>query len=168
MVLKQSIYQQQQAKPASMYVLVHLLYISSSIPYDAIFQKQSVVLFVCLPYLQPHNQPTNPSRPQPPKPCQLHISSNSASKQKVNNGLLLAMFLCDIQSQMFVPHGILGYHTYIKYDVYELPGEDRQFYVIHFYKKRRVDGYRDDYSLGQLTKDLSGTVSVSLWFRINL
>ena len=69
---------------------------------------------------------------------------------------------------MFVPHGVLGYHTYIKYDVYELPGEDRQFYVIHFYKKRRVDGYGDDFSLGQLTTDLSGTVSVSLWFRINL
>ena len=183
MVLKQSIYQQQQAKPASMYVLVHLLYISSSIPYDAIFQKQSVVLFVCWPYLQPHNQPTKPSRPQPPKPCYIHISSNSASNRRLIIirdckcaslqcqtlcGLLLAMFLCDIQSQMFVPHGVLGYHTYIKYDVYELPGEDRQFYVIHFYKKRRVDGYRDDYSLGQLTKDLSGTVSVSLWFRINL
>ena len=84
-------------------------------------------------------------------------------------------FLCTHTSKIscvkfrdiFVPR-VVGYHTYIKYDVYELPGEDRQFYVIHFYKKRRVDGYRDDYSLGQLTTDLSGTIAVSLRFWINM
>ena len=51
---------------------------------------------------------------------------------------------------------------YIKYDIYELPEEDRQFFVMHFYERRRVDGFRDDYSLGQLTTDLSGTIAVSL------
>ena len=61
-----------------------------------------------------------------------------------------------------VPHNLVGDDQYIRYDVYELPGEDRQFYVIHFYKERRVDGYQDDYSLGQLTTDLSGAIAVSL------
>ena len=63
-----------------------------------------------------------------------------------------------------VPHDVVGDDQFIKYDVYELPGEDRQFYVIHFYKQRKVDGYRKDFSLGQLTTDLSGTIVVSLEF----
>ena len=50
----------------------------------------------------------------------------------------------------------------MKYDIYELPGEDRLFYVMHFYKRRRSNGFQDDYSLGQLTTDLSGTIAVSL------
>ena len=82
---------------------------------------------------------------------------------------LLANISCEVHSCLF-PCLIVGDNTYIKYDVYELPGEDRQFYIIHFYKKRRVDGYRDDYSLGQLTADLhvSGTIAVSLrlWIKM--
>ena len=68
-----------------------------------------------------------------------------------------------------VPHDVVGDDQFIKYDVYELPGEDRQFYVIHFYKQRKVDGYRKDFSLGQLTTDLSGTIAVSLmlWIDVN-
>ena len=58
-------------------------------------------------------------------------------------------------------HDFVGENQYIRYDIYELPGEDRLFYVIHFYNRRRVDGFRDDISLGQLTTDLSGTVAVS-------
>ena len=57
---------------------------------------------------------------------------------------------------------------YIKYDIYELPGKDRQFYVIHLYEERR--NFRDEYPLGQLTTDLSGTIAVSLraWYGIRL
>ena len=68
--------------------------------------------------------------------------------------------------EMSIPHNLVGDDQYIRYDIYELPGEDRQFYVIHFYKKRRVNGYRDDYSLGQLTTNLSGAIAVSLRFWI--
>ena len=68
--------------------------------------------------------------------------------------------MCNLEPS--VPHDFVGDDQYIRYDIYELPGEDRQFYVIHFYKKRRVNGYRDDYSLGQLTTDISGAIAVSL------
>ena len=37
---------------------------------------------------------------------------------------------------------------------------------MHFYERRRIDGFKDDYSLGQLTTDLSGTIAVSLKYWI--
>ena len=172
---------------------VHLLYIYSSIPYDTIIFSNNLVLFVCLPYHeQPANKQTKPQNSTPQTVCDVNISSNIASKKRLIivismwNLVLLVARDCKLVSlschtfcvrllakflvwnlETFVPR-VVGYHTYIKYDVYELPGEDRQFYVIHFYKKRRVDGYRDDYSLGQLTTDLSGTIAVSLRFWINM
>ena len=57
---------------------------------------------------------------------------------------------------------LIGDDQHISYDIYELPGEDRLFYVIHFYKRWRDYGFQDNYSLGQLTADLSGTIAVSL------
>lgn len=44
---------------------------------------------------------------------------------------------------------------FVSFDVYELPGENRQFFITHIYNERWDGGY-SMYSRGQLTAESTG------------
>ena len=44
---------------------------------------------------------------------------------------------------------------FVSFDMYELPGDNRLFFIIHIYNEKWVGGY-SMYSRGQLTESSSG------------
>ena len=52
---------------------------------------------------------------------------------------------------------------FVEYDIYELPGENRLFYIIHMVDYLWDKDGSFSYSfLGQLTTDLSGSITVNV------
>ena len=51
-------------------------------------------------------------------------------------------------------------YEFLSFDMYELPGDNRLFFIIHIYNRKWVGGY-SKYSLGQLTEAPSGYKVIS-------